>query len=1105
METIKLNIPKVNLQTIKKPSVIYEGESIKEVVNQLEPIQHDTKYGAVSIQGNSVVWNQLVNHNHWTSTTNNGVTFIVEDGGEKIIVNGTATGLARIMVNPYFGLKANHKYALTGAPNNANGATLRYFGTGVSDKGDGCIISPTTDAYNALAVEVTEGLTVNNAIFYPKLTDLTQMFGAGNEPTTIEEFEKRKPIGVTNDYNEGEIISYQQWGESVVWNQLNKTFTINTLQSNSSNRAYKAVTLNKVLPINHKLLATCKSTLTTIDEIPDIKYKMYIGTSTGTFNQQSPEYSNGNTSYFFVTPNTDTRKTVGVRYIGAPVEGDTLLVENIYVYDLTLMFGEGNEPTTIEEFERRRPRNVTNEYNEGTEINGDIEIKTVGLNQWDEEWEAGTINSATGANAASNLSLRSKNFISVIGSGKYKYVAPYSSVITRYAIIFTYDNNKQFIQTLSNIRNGSIVTMPTDACYCKIKHQYYIQDYGTYNNDICLHLAQDGLVSQYKPYTSTTTPLPNVTLIKDADGNPLFPYGLCSAGSVYDEITETKAIKRVGVVDMGTLSYQYRTQEKDFLSNVFSPNPKYIGETLCAIYRNNKAINATGQNNKTVRLTNTYKVIVRDSSYTSADDFKAAMQGVLLYYELAEPIEVDIDKWNNKYKIQEGGTIKLTYGDVNLLTTPLNSSTQLGNYIPLTPYQLAYGVEFNTTNSSPICKRIGNMTMHKTLPIHNQIKGCLLDDDGNVIEYLPENDWTTATRDGSNGQVMVEIPEHYRKFVTQENKRQIWISQYPIQGFHKVNKCYVSAYEASLQRSTLKLSSVVNTTTDYRGGNNNANWDDTYRTLCGMPVTSISRTNFRKYARNRKTTTTEWNCMTYDMQKTLYWLFVTEYATLNTQTAYNSTLTAEGFKQGGLGVGVTTLNSDLWNTYNSYNPFIPCGYTDSLGNNTGVITFTMPEEYNTTLVNVSVPRYRGIENPFGHIWQWTDGINVRISPTEENGGDGLSKVFICNDPSKFNDSNYTGYTYVGNEARTEKYVTEVIFGEYGEIMPKTVGGSSTTYFCDYHYTSIPTKETLRGVLFGGNAIYSVYAGFVCAYLYNAPSITSAHFGSRLCFYSQNNV
>ena len=105
---------------------------------------------------------------------------------------------------------------------------------------------------------------------------------------------------------------------------------------------------------------------------------------------------------------------------------------------------------------------------------------------------------------------------------------------------------------------------------------------------------------------------------------------------------------------------------------------------------------------------------------------------------------------------------------------------------------------------------------------------------------------------------------------------------------------------------------MVNLATKYRGGTNNSAWDGEANSLLGMPATSISRTNFRAYARKRKTGSTEWNCMTYDIQKALYWLFVVEYATLNSQASYSAALTADGYRQGGLGAGVSDLNGTLW-------------------------------------------------------------------------------------------------------------------------------------------------------------------------------------------------
>ena len=154
--------------------------------------------------------------------------------------------------------------------------------------------------------------------------------------------------------------------------------------------------------------------------------------------------------------------------------------------------------------------------------------------------------------------------------------------------------------------------------------------------------------------------------------------------------------------------------------------------------------------------------------------------------------------------------------------------------------------------------------------------------------------------------------------------------------------------------------SVVNSDADYRGGNNNAEWDGTYRTLIGRPATGISRTNFRTYARKRNNSaTSEWNCMTYSIQKDLFWLFAIEYATLNTQKAFNASKDSNGYAQGGLGYGVTTLDNNKWASFNERNSFIPCGYTDSLGNGTGEVEFSMPEEYDSAGKTVKVARYRG--------------------------------------------------------------------------------------------------------------------------------------------------
>lgn len=415
--------------------------------------------------------------------------------------------------------------------------------------------------------------------------------------------------------------------------------------------------------------------------------------------------------------------------------------------------------------------------------------------------------------------------------------------------------------------------------------------------------------------------------------------------------------------------------------------------------------------------------------------------------------------------------------------------------VPYNEDDVSYGVEWDTAVSAPECTRIGNMSLHKTLPVQALMRGCLLSDDGEVKKWLSETDWTAEDRSGKSGQVMVRIPKHWEKWEKERTKRRVRLSLYPLPGYVMIPEMYVSAYEAVLDRTNNALCSIVNTAAQYRGGLNTADWDKEERSLLGMPATGISLTSFRSYARKRKPSTTEWNCMTYMAQQTLYWLFVVEYATLNSQAAYNAALTKEGYRQGGLGDGVTTMNSEKWKAWNSSNPFVKCGYTDELGNRTGVKELTLPSGYDAATKKVSVARYRGIENPFGHTNTWTDGVNIEMNPET---GNKLSKLFVCDSPAKFSSTGYDGYTYMGNLPRTSGYIKEVLL-DGGCILPTAVGGGSTSYHCDYFSTDIPAAVTLRGVLFGGSAPSGAAAGLVCSNTNYAPSYTGASLGSRLCF------
>ena len=435
----------------------------------------------------------------------------------------------------------------------------------------------------------------------------------------------------------------------------------------------------------------------------------------------------------------------------------------------------------------------------------------------------------------------------------------------------------------------------------------------------------------------------------------------------------------------------------------------------------------------------------------------------------------------------------------------------IGNTKPTFPYDYYYGVKINTNVADTTLERVGRPELHASLPVQSRMRRCLLNDNGEVVTYLHPTDSTktdtgaAADLTGASGMVMVEIPEHYRKFEFDGTSILALVSEVPLPGFHKVRKVYRSAYEATVDRttaSTPKLASVVNTTANFRGGNNTSSWDNTYRSLLGKPATGINLTNFREYARNRGTAGLNgvgWNCDLYEAQLNTYWLFVIEYAQLNSQAAFTAELTSEGYRQGGLGAGVTTLNGQNWNKFNGCNPFILCGTTNKLGNRTGIVPYTMPTEYDNRQTVVSVPSYRGIENPFGHLWVWTDGIHVSVQ-SEADGGKYLIYRAIDDNPANFQDNNNNEYIQRGELARESGYVKQILCGEYGDNMPLVTGGSATTYFADS--INVPTGlygTDLRGIYLGGAAYDGLNSGLSSMSAFAIPFFSNSALGTRLCF------
>lgn len=413
----------------------------------------------------------------------------------------------------------------------------------------------------------------------------------------------------------------------------------------------------------------------------------------------------------------------------------------------------------------------------------------------------------------------------------------------------------------------------------------------------------------------------------------------------------------------------------------------------------------------------------------------------------------------------------------------------------------AYGVELTDEEIliSSALHRIGNLQMHKDLPIQSAMYGCIVKN--GALQYkLGATNWaykedmvTSSVLDGTDGGIYIHVPKFYLWSENEGTTHRVYISLLPlVPDALEVPEMYVSAEKVTLDRSdssNIKTASVVNTTANFRGGTNKTDYDtylttDPAKCLLGKPATNISRANMRTYARNAGE-----ELLCYDWYKALYWLYVIEYGNFNCQLAYNAELTAEGYKQGGLGNGVTTLNWDLWNSYNKRNPIVPCGYNYEIGNGTGVKDLTLIGYNENAGATVSVPRWRGLCSPFGDIWTNVEGVYIQQMAE----GADYKLVYGTHNPEYFGETN-EHMDYLGEEAMSEGFITSFSLRNLAHIIPLTVT-SSNVGMCDYHYIG-GDNTNARNLFMGGNAGNGSRAGFGCWSSEHVLAVANAHVGFR---------
>lgn len=397
-----------------------------------------------------------------------------------------------------------------------------------------------------------------------------------------------------------------------------------------------------------------------------------------------------------------------------------------------------------------------------------------------------------------------------------------------------------------------------------------------------------------------------------------------------------------------------------------------------------------------------------------------------------------------------------------------------------------YGVSWSETSSNPDCTRIGNMEMHRTLPIQSMMKPFAFQTQPiHKDQFVPLKENFTEAMYGhvSNGEagqvastvnVMIKIPEFWYvdDYTPGTKTHNLKICPHAKPGWHHHKEAYVSAYEAfnfGNEGRLISMKSVV-------------------------PTVNFTRTNGRTWARaNGFDGEAKWNLYTYEEHRAICHLFLVEYATRNSQKAVNTALTPEGFRQGGLGSGCTTGTATI-NGAQTWS-FIPTGSSDSLGSGSGEVTVTIQQTdssgSNTSTITRKCNRYRGIENPFGHICKHTDDI---ISIYDG----GWRTYYKSIKPDQFATNKNNSYKPLTSAAVVSGYKTEIRATPTCDFFAEAcTNGSETTYWCDYNWDNTDASE--HCLLIGGRSDDGGRAGLFFLISFHGVGASAADIGSRLTY------
>ncbi len=299
---------------------------------------------------------------------------------------------------------------------------------------------------------------------------------------------------------------------------------------------------------------------------------------------------------------------------------------------------------------------------------------------------------------------------------------------------------------------------------------------------------------------------------------------------------------------------------------------------------------------------------------------------------------------------------------------------------------------------------------------------------------------------------------------------------------------------AAMDRTNGILMSVVNNSTQFRGGNNDAAKDGAWNSQLGMPATNIDITAFRTAARKNGTL---WFANERVMHYITGALKRVIFGNRNIQAAFNATPDANGLRQGGTGMGAD-MPAD-WTTTWGYYPYIPLSAGVELGDLTGIFSTTINDNGAQLTIN-NIPSFYGLKNDYHYLTAMSENLLLQCN------ADKSQSLFISNniDGSIMNLNSVAGLKKIATTPAVasagwqypKRYTMKNL-----SFCPAELGGSPSTYFCDGYYSPAATSG-LRGANLLGNAYYADNAGSLYLSGSDAVGGTNAYRGAFLCEWAE---